>query len=78
MRKHWATERAAGRTPTGAELDRVAGTKDYGRRIRRTLLAEDEAATAAETPAEAPTASEPSTDPTDSADRDDGAEPAAA
>jgi hypothetical protein len=41
MREHWERERTAGRTPTGAELDRVAGTKPgYGRKVRRTLLAE--------------------------------------
>jgi hypothetical protein len=28
-------EQAAGRTPTGAELDRVAGTNNYGRRVLR-------------------------------------------
>jgi hypothetical protein len=28
-------ERAAGRTPTGADLDRVAGTNNYGRRVLR-------------------------------------------
>ncbi|MFI6172962.1 DUF2637 domain-containing protein [Nocardia sp. NPDC051052] len=36
--KMWAyyqTERANGRTPTGAELDRVAGTNNYGRRVLR-------------------------------------------
>jgi hypothetical protein len=49
MRAHWATERAAGRTPTGAELDRIAGTKDYGRKVRRTLLAENEQTPPAET-----------------------------
>jgi len=41
MRRHWQTERAAGRTPTGAELDRIAGTRDYGRKVRRALLAEE-------------------------------------
>ncbi|HEY3718410.1 MAG TPA: DUF2637 domain-containing protein [Jatrophihabitantaceae bacterium] len=40
MREHWDRERAAGRTPSGAELDRVAGTRDYGRKVRRALLAE--------------------------------------
>jgi len=28
-------EQAAGRTPTGADLDRVAGTNNYGRRVLR-------------------------------------------
>jgi hypothetical protein len=42
MREHWDRERAAGRTPTGADLDRVAGTRDYGRKVRRALLAETE------------------------------------
>jgi hypothetical protein len=42
MRAHWGRERAAGRTPSGAELDRVAGTRDYGRKVRRALLAETE------------------------------------
>ncbi|UER55330.1 hypothetical protein HJG43_13160 [Kineosporiaceae bacterium SCSIO 59966] len=34
----WAydvTERAQGRTPTGAELDRIAGTNNYGRKVLR-------------------------------------------
>lgn len=35
MREHYERERANGRTPTGAELDRVAGTNNYGRKIRR-------------------------------------------
>jgi hypothetical protein len=42
MREHWNRERAAGRTPSGADLDRVAGTRDYGRKVRRALLAETE------------------------------------
>jgi hypothetical protein len=42
MREHWVRERAAGREPSGAELDRVAGTKDYGRRVIRELLREEE------------------------------------
>ncbi|MGH3799484.1 MAG: DUF2637 domain-containing protein [Pseudonocardiaceae bacterium] len=29
------TERSKGRTPTGAELDRIAGTNNYGRRVLR-------------------------------------------
>ncbi|WP_239310624.1 DUF2637 domain-containing protein [Frankia sp. Cj3] len=44
MRDHWAAEGAQGRTPSGAKLDRVAGTRDYGRKVRRTLLAEEAAA----------------------------------
>jgi hypothetical protein len=46
MREHYVREQAAGRTPTGAELDRVAGTRDYGRRVLRTLRAEKQAADA--------------------------------
>lgn len=42
MREYWDQERAAGRTPSGAQLDQVAGTKDYGRRMRRQWLAENE------------------------------------
>lgn len=37
-RRMWAfyvEEQAAGRTPTGADLDRVAGTNNYGRRVLR-------------------------------------------
>jgi Protein of unknown function (DUF2637) len=30
---HYERERASGRTPTGAELDRVAGTNNYGRSV---------------------------------------------
>ncbi|MBK3559777.1 DUF2637 domain-containing protein [Streptomyces sp. MBT56] len=41
MRDHWAAERAEGRTPSGADLDRAAGTRDYGRKVRRALLAEE-------------------------------------
>jgi len=46
MREHYDRERAAGRTPTGADLDRVGGTKDgYGRKlIRRWTAAEQSAA----------------------------------
>jgi hypothetical protein len=40
-RAHWDAERAAGRTPSGAELDRIAGTKDYGRGLRRKWLADE-------------------------------------
>ncbi|HEY9473449.1 MAG TPA: hypothetical protein VIS06_06285 [Mycobacteriales bacterium] len=40
-RAHWDAERAAGRTPSGAELDRVAGTTDFGRKLRRQWLAEE-------------------------------------
>ncbi|MFI7003617.1 DUF2637 domain-containing protein [Nocardia sp. NPDC050175] len=35
MWAHYQTERARGRAPTGAELDRVAGTNNYGRRVLR-------------------------------------------
>jgi hypothetical protein len=35
MWAYYQTERAKGRTPTGAELDRVAGTNNYGRRLLR-------------------------------------------
>ncbi|SEF24687.1 Protein of unknown function [Amycolatopsis pretoriensis] len=35
MCEYYVGERACGRTPTGAELDRVAGTHNYGRRILR-------------------------------------------
>ena len=54
MRAHWTAERAAGRTPSGAELDRVAGTREYGRKVRRALLAEENPSTttANETPNE--------------------------
>jgi hypothetical protein len=42
MRDHWAARRAAGHTPSGAELARVTGTDpSLGRRVRRQLLAED-------------------------------------
>jgi hypothetical protein len=33
MWAHYERERAAGRTPTGAELDRIAGTNNYGRAV---------------------------------------------
>lgn len=33
MWAHFEAERRAGRTPTGAELDRVAGTNNYGRAV---------------------------------------------
>jgi hypothetical protein len=33
MWAYYQTERAKGRAPTGAELDRVAGTNNYGRRL---------------------------------------------
>jgi hypothetical protein len=33
MWAHFETQRKAGRTPTGAELDRVAGTNNYGRAV---------------------------------------------
>ena len=35
MWAYYVTERSKGRTPTGAELDRVAGTHNYGRRVLR-------------------------------------------
>lgn len=35
MWAHFRTQVANGRTPTGAELDRVAGTNNYGRRVLR-------------------------------------------
>lgn len=35
MWAYYQTERAKGRTPTGAELDRIAGTNNYGRRMLR-------------------------------------------
>ncbi len=35
MWMYFRTERAHGRTPTGAELDRAAGTNNYGRRVLR-------------------------------------------
>lgn len=31
----YVTEQAKGRTPTGAELDRIAGTNNYGRKVLR-------------------------------------------
>jgi hypothetical protein len=35
MWAHYRSERSRGRTPTGAELDRVAGTNNYGRKVLR-------------------------------------------
>jgi hypothetical protein len=35
MWAYYVIERSKGRTPTGAELDRVAGTNNYGRRLLR-------------------------------------------
>jgi hypothetical protein len=35
MWTHFLREQASGRTPTGAELDRVAGTNNYGRTVLR-------------------------------------------
>ncbi|TCP43672.1 uncharacterized protein DUF2637 [Tamaricihabitans halophyticus] len=35
MWAYYVTERTKGRTPTGAELDRIAGTNNYGRRVLR-------------------------------------------
>lgn len=33
--EHFVREQARGRTPTGAELDRIAGTNNYGRTVLR-------------------------------------------
>ncbi|RJQ86632.1 DUF2637 domain-containing protein [Amycolatopsis panacis] len=33
MWAYYVTERSKGRTPTGAELDRIAGTNNYGRKV---------------------------------------------
>ncbi|WP_083255123.1 DUF2637 domain-containing protein [Amycolatopsis orientalis] len=41
MRNFYISERKCGRTPSGADLDRVAGTHNYGRRILRKWRAED-------------------------------------
>jgi hypothetical protein len=35
MWAYYVTERSKGRKPTGAELDRIAGTNNYGRRVLR-------------------------------------------
>jgi len=35
MWAYFVTERAKGRTPSGAELDRIAGTNNYGRKVLR-------------------------------------------
>ncbi|MBE1575333.1 DUF2637 domain-containing protein [Amycolatopsis roodepoortensis] len=35
MWAHYQREHAQGRTPTGADLDRIAGTHNYGRRVLR-------------------------------------------
>lgn len=35
MWSYYVTERSKVRTPTGAELDRVAGTNNYGRKVLR-------------------------------------------
>ncbi|EME51749.1 hypothetical protein H074_36239 [Amycolatopsis decaplanina DSM 44594] len=35
MWQHYQRERTRGRTPTGAELDRIAGTNNYDRRVLR-------------------------------------------
>jgi hypothetical protein len=40
MWTHFQSERSQGRTPTGAELDRVAGTNNYGRAVVRRWLRE--------------------------------------
>lgn len=44
MHAYWREQRATGRTPSGAELDREVGTKDLGRRKRREWLEAEEAA----------------------------------
>lgn len=49
-RRFWDAERAAGRTPSGAQLDEVAGTRDYGRKLVRQWLDETTNATPAGTP----------------------------
>jgi hypothetical protein len=41
MRAVWDTERAAGRTPTGADLDRAVGAKGLGRKKAGKWLAEE-------------------------------------
>jgi hypothetical protein len=64
MRAHWAAERAAGRTPSGAELDRVCGRdprNGAGRKARARYLRE-EAAGRFHTPGPVP-ASEPAAVP---------------
>lgn len=69
MWAHYQAERAAGRTPTGAELDRIAGTRDYGRAVlarwRRTgrIPATDPADIPAAVPATVP-ADSPATETT--------------
>jgi uncharacterized protein DUF2637 len=35
MWAYYVTERSKGRTPTGAELDRITGTNNYGRKVLR-------------------------------------------
>jgi hypothetical protein len=35
MWAYYVTEQAKGRTPTGAELDRISGTNNYGRKVLR-------------------------------------------
>jgi hypothetical protein len=41
MWEHFTREQARGRTPTGAELDRVAGTNNYGRTVLRRWRQQD-------------------------------------
>jgi len=41
MWAYYITERSKGRTPTGAELDRMAGTNNYGRRLLRRWRQQD-------------------------------------
>jgi hypothetical protein len=42
MWEYYVSEQARGRTPTGADLDRVAGTHNYGRRILRKWRSEQD------------------------------------
>jgi hypothetical protein len=76
MRAHWAAERAAGRTPSGAELDRVCGRdprNGAGRKARARYLRE-EAAGRFHAPQPAPVPARELT----TADPDPGAGPAPA
>lgn len=41
MWTYYVTERSNERTPTGAELDRVVGTNNYGRKVLRRWEAAD-------------------------------------
>lgn len=49
MSAHYLAEQAEGRTPTGADLDRVAGTHNYGRRMLRNWRLQGKIAQLAET-----------------------------